>query len=254
MLITFHSRFPTRLFAADGGGSGTGDDDDPDERVRSEDIINRSASDKDTIARLGRELDRNEDRRFKLRDSRRALQQQITDLQSKLPADGTVVLNADQAKLWETYQGLGKPEDVSKAIKERDEYQGELTTFRRNDVIKQAAEAHGYKPSALGKLPSLNGKQIEVREVEVEGQKAKRAFVKDGDKETGLTEFIQERDAEFLPALAADGGGTNTQRQNGQGGPRYPTQQNNNSQQRQPQNAGAAHVQRTKYAVPGKEK
>lgn len=252
MLITFFSTYG-RLFAADGGGSGgAGEDDDPDERVRSEDIIARSRNDAETIARLGRELDRNEDRRFKLRESRRTLTQELVDLRGKQPGEGATVLTSDQAKVWEAYQGLGKVEDLTKAVKERDDLAGELGTFRRNAALQAAAEAHDYRPTALAKLPSLAGKGIETREIEVDGQKVKRAFVKDGDKEFGLAEYIQQHDAEFLPALTAESGGAGgTQQRNGKP---YPAQQSNTTGQRRPETAGAAHVQKTRYALPGKEK
>lgn len=261
MLITFYSKYG-RLFAADGGGSGSGDGSggagdaggDKQDKIKPSDVLERYGRTSESALRMAERVAELENRNYQLRESNRTIGLERDALKGKAAPDGAVVLTADQAKLWEAYQGLGKPEDVTKALKDRDDAQTELGTFRRNAQIQQAAEAHGYKATALGKIPSLAGKAIETREIEADGQKVKRSFVKDGDKETALDAYIQEHDAELLPALTADGGGTNTQRQNGQGGSRYPTQQSNSSQRQEPTNAGAAHVAKTRYAIPGKEK
>jgi hypothetical protein len=122
------------------------------------------------------------------------------------------VLDATQAKLWEEYQKLGTPEAIAKVTAERDEAKGKLATHERNEVIRGAAEAHGYKASALAKLPSLQGKEIVIRDVTVDGKTEKRAYV----GEQPLPDYIQANDADFLPALAVTPpSGTNQQRQNG---------------------------------------
>jgi hypothetical protein len=258
VLITFFSRFPARLFAADGGGSGAGDGGagdagDGQGKIKPSDVIERYGRTAEAALRMAERVADLENRNYQLRESNRTIGLERDALKGKAAPDGAVVLTTDQAKLWESYQGLGKIEDLSKAIADRDAAQRELTTFRRGAAFQQAAEAHGYKPTTLAKLPSLTGKDIETREIEVDGQKVKRAFVKDGDKELVLSEYIQQHDAEFLPALTADGGGAGGGQQRGGGTP-YPQQQGNSSQRREAPNAGAAHVQKTRYALPGKEK
>lgn len=197
----------SRMHAADGGASG-GDEDDPDERVRSEDIINRSSNAQETIARLGRELDRNEDRRFKQRDLKRQLRQEIEDLRSKTPADGARLLTADEAKAYDGYVALGKPPaDLKAALDASGDATTKLAALERDAQIRDAATAHGYTPAALGKLPSLVGKTMLLKDETVDGKPIKRAYVADGGKETALADYIQAHDPEFLPSLTSTSNG-----------------------------------------------
>jgi len=194
--------FISRYAAADGGGSGAGDEDDPEERVRSEDIISRSANAQDTIARLGRELDRNEDRRFKQRAAKRALQAEIDDLKSKQPADGGRVLSKDEAAVYDAYVALGKPADaIKQALDASDAATQKLTKLERDGQIRDAALAHGYSAQALGKLPSLANVALTLKDETVEDKPIKRAYVTADGKEAALDAYILEHDPEFLPSL-----------------------------------------------------
>lgn len=198
--------FISRYHAADGGGSGgAGDEDDPDERVRSEDIINRSSNKDETIARLGRELDRNETRRFVLRDARRKLQTEIDDLKSKAPGDGTRVLTLEEAKVYDAYVALGKPPaEIKQALEASDQATAKLTKLERDGQIRDAASAHGYSASALGKLPSLANAVLVLKDETVDEKPIMRAYVTAADgKETALDAYIQQHDPEFLPSLTA---------------------------------------------------
>jgi hypothetical protein len=138
-----------------------------------------------------------------LREQRRTLRAEVTELKSKAPADGTRVLSADEAQAYDAYAALGlKPTDLKKALDEGTTVKQELASVRRGETLRSAAEAHGYKPAALAKLPSLKDQDITFKDVDEKGAdgkpvKAKRAFVGD----VSLPDYIQQNDAEFLPAL-----------------------------------------------------
>jgi hypothetical protein len=152
-----------------------------------------------------------------LREQRRTLRQEVTDLKTKVPAADARMLTPEEAATYDAYAALGmKPADVKAAITERDTVKADLTTVRRNETIRGAAEAHGYKAAALAKLPSLRDQDIAIEDVTVDGKPVKRAFVTADGKKTALPDYIQAHDAEFLPALATD---TTISRGDGVGSP-----------------------------------
>jgi hypothetical protein len=230
MLLNFHP-----FYAADGGGASGDEDDDPDERVRSEDIINRSSNAQDTIARLGRELDRNETRRFNLRAERRTLREQVAAV-----PEGARVLTKDEAKAYEAYLAFGKsPDELKQALDANGEATAKLAKLERQAQIRIAAEAHGYRAGLLSELRSLDGKSIETREIEEQGSKVKRSFVKDGDVELSLPDFLSKQAPDAVGALTLDSSSTGTG---------YVTQSTGDKQP--PQNAAQAYInQRYKGAT-----
>ena len=183
----------------------------------------------------------------RLREQRTALKRELADAQGKMPGEGGRVLSADEAKVYDAYVALGKPEEVKRTIEASSTATAELATLRRAETIRAAAEAHGYRATALGKLPSLAGKDVLLKDgQDAEGKPIKQAFVKDGATETALPDYIQANDPEFLGAL------TSEQQQQAQPAGTSYIQQNAGGGKPRPQSAGQAYVQQTKYAVPGK--
>jgi hypothetical protein len=130
-----------------------------------------------------------------LRDERRTLRGQ-------LPSQNAVVLSAEQAQQWQAYQQLGAIDAIQTRLQERETFHGELTGLRRGTLIRDAAEAAGYKASVLDKLPGAADLTFEVRETEKDGRREKAAFVKDKDgKETPIADYAKSNWADFLPAL-----------------------------------------------------
>lgn len=129
------------------------------------------------------------------REKLRQAEQQLRDLQGKLPGEGTVILDADKAKAWEAYQALGAPDEVKKV---RDEY----TALRREAHFRTVAEAHGFNPVVLAGLPGAADLTIEIGEETANGKTAKVAYVvqKDG-KKIALPDYAQQTWQPFLPAL-----------------------------------------------------
>lgn len=252
MLIDFTSTLQP-FYAADGGaGDTSGDEPEPGEvgrKVKSSDVLERYGGQTAQAAlRMAEKLADAENANYKLRRVRDDLAAERDALRKTAAPEGAIVLTPDQARLWESYQGLGKPEELTAALKDRDAAQGELTTLRRGASLTAAADAHGYKAAALGKLPSLAGKEVVVKDVTEGEATVKRAFVKDGDKETSLPDYIALHDPELLPALSAD-------QQNGQqtgSGTRYPAQSSSTQQRAQGANAAKSYIKATPYALPKK--
>jgi hypothetical protein len=137
-------------------------------------------------------------------------------------------LTPDQAKVWTAYQGLGTVEAITQGLKERDTAQGELTTLRRAATLRDVASAHGYDVDVLQTLGgNLN---FELRDVTVDGQTIRAAFVQDGQTQVRLDEYAAQKWAKFMPSLKAQGAGNSqgngnsTGGQGAAGGTRFPQQ------------------------------
>lgn len=178
---------------------------------------------------------------YKLRDKNRTLTQERDTARGKAAPEGARMLMATEAAAYDAYVALGPAADLQSALTERDTLKQEIATTRRTESIRSAADAHGYKASALGKLRSLEGKTLETREVEVEGSKVKRSFVKDGTTETPLPDFLAANEADLLPALTVDAGGGGAQQPRGTP---YPQQQGNNGSQRLTGDLAAQYIAR----------
>ena len=158
---------------------------------------------------------------YQLRERRRQLEEENTQLRAKLPGEGAIVLNRAEAQRWQAYQALGNPEEVQTSLTE-------LQTLRRNGELSQIAEVVKYKPSVFQKLDKdAGGLAYEVKEIEENGKKEKRAFVtvKDqaGAEQTiPLQQYAEQHWSDFLPALRneqqAAPSGTDFVRQNPGGG------------------------------------
>lgn len=154
-----------------------------------------------------------------IREQRRTLREEVTTLKAKQVPEGAVILQGEDAAAYEAYKPLGKPADLTKRLADADAATQRLTTLERDAVIRDAATAAGYKFSVLrdraADLP------IEVREVDQDGKKVSRAFVKpQGGGEHELTAYAQQHWGDYLPALTAaqaDGNGNGQGQQQGQG-------------------------------------
>lgn len=183
------------FYSEDDGVPSGGDAGD----VKASDIINRYGKNEDAALRLAEKTAELENKLYRLREQKRELTRERDELKGKLPAEGTVVLAQSEAQELEQYRALGKPQDLKTALETKGTAEQELSKYKRTEQIRAAAEAHGYKAGLLGKVPSLADKQIEIKEVDEEGKKVKRAFVGD----TPLPDFLQANDPDFVEALPA---------------------------------------------------
>lgn len=157
----------------------------------------------------------------------------INELRGKVPGDGALVLNADEAKDWQEYKALGAVADVKQGLEQRTQLQTQVEEAQRESTLRTVAETAGYKPTVLMQLDRMakaGGKELafEVRDVQQEGGKTARVpYVKDGDTEHSLSDYASANWGDFLPALAAQ-----SQGQGGNGasaGVRFPAQGTGNS-------------------------
>lgn len=149
------------------------------------------------------------------------LRERNRQLRGQIPGSDSLILDKDQAALWQTYQTLGDPNDLRTALSERDQAQGDLAQMRSSATIREAADTAGYKPSVLAGLDRQSGGALkfETREVDrQDGTKVKVAYVQNGDDQAvPLSDYAKSNWADFLPALQVE---SQEQRR----GTRYPPQ------------------------------
>jgi hypothetical protein len=133
-----------------------------------------------------------------LREQRRSLRQEVTDLKSKAAPEGARILTAEEAPVWDAYKALGKPDALKTALDTKGTAEQELSALKREKAIAKAAEAAGFKASVLTTL--AGDLDIQVRPVK-DGSPLV-IVVKDG-AETALADYAQANWADFLPALHA---------------------------------------------------
>lgn len=145
-------------------------------------------------------------------------QQQVRDLERRIPGEGAVVLDAGQAAQWQQYQQLGTVDVVRQQITERGTFETELTTLRRDGVVREAAGVSNFKEPVLKRL--VGELPIEVREVTVDNKQERRAFVKVNDQDVALTDYAAQHWADFMPSLQVQ----QQQQQQQQTGTQFPRQ------------------------------
>lgn len=155
---------------------------------------------------------------FQYREQLRLLKEQLAAALGRVPAEGAVVLAPEQAQMWTAYQGLGTVEAITQGLKERETALGELGSLRRAATLREVADVAGFDPDVLGTLAA--GLEFELRDVSVDGQMRRAAFVRDGNgQQVRLEEYAQQRWEKFTPALIpARGQGS------GAGGAQWPRQ------------------------------
>lgn len=151
------------------------------------------------------------------------------ELAKAKPADGTVVLTAEEAKRWEALQKIeGDPADIAKRLERGAQAETELTEFRSRELDREAAEAVGYKATVLSDLRKTKGLAMEMRDAVVE-EKGKKVTKKlphvrpSADEKaqwTPLREYAETQLKDYLPALAAEGSGPDS----GRTAPSWPPQ------------------------------
>jgi hypothetical protein len=131
-------------------------------------------------------------------------QQQIRDLERRIPGEGAVVLDATQATLWQRYQQMGAPEAIEE---ERTGLRTEVTGLR----VSRAAAIAGLKESGVRRLGGDILGNISIRMVDQNGTQAEQAFVKVGDQEMTLADYAAQQWPEFLSSLKVEQPQTGTQ-------------------------------------------
>lgn len=159
-----------------------------------------------------------------LRGDKRRLKDKITDLEAKVPADGSLILTGNDAKLFQAAKAVLETlptdkrtaEELGKMLKEHGELTLKVTNLERQSVVVQIAEAEGWKVSALLKLAKdmdlvLESVEEEVDDEENEGKKKKvtvqRGFVQTKDAAGVVTKKrLTDELKDFMPSLVKEHG------------------------------------------------
>jgi hypothetical protein len=178
MRLRLHSLFDPET----GGGTGGGGTQNPpagnDPAAAFSNLLARSSD----AAALARQLF---EENFRYRT-------ELRDLQRQVPAQGAVVLTAEQAQAWTAYQQLGAPGDVQTAIQ-----QGK--TLKRDLELRDVASAANY---SIDVLRTLAGElAFEVRDEQKDGKSVKAVYVKADGKDIPVETYATQQWAAFLPAL-----------------------------------------------------
>ena len=99
------------------------------------------------------------------------------------------------AALWQSYQGLGTPEELTQRLTERETLATENAGYKREKTIAQVAKVAGYKADVL--LEVGGALEYLTETVEESGKQVERAFVKQGDQKIAIDTHF----AKLLPAL-----------------------------------------------------
>lgn len=191
------------LLAPDGDGSGGGNSQD-DTAIRDTGFQKLAERYQNDGIGLAKDL---YSENYTYRRKNADLTTQLNEAKGKVPAEGSVVLTGDQAIQWAAYQALGTPDKVKEQVDERVTLQGKLDTAARETLLRQVAEVAKFNYAAFVDADMLalakGGKQpsYEIGEVDINGEKSKVAYVKDGDVKKPLVEYATENWGSLLPSL-----------------------------------------------------
>lgn len=142
----------------------------------------------------------------KYREKLRLKERELEDAKKPLP-EGSVVINAEEAKTLAAYKALGKPEDLKKLGEDKVALEKKVAASEQQEAAEAAAAAAGFRPEVLRKLPGAAELKFEVRKEKVDGEDAEIAYVteaKQGAIPQKLTDYVEATWREFLPALTAE--------------------------------------------------
>ncbi len=158
--------------------------------------------------------------RTRAREAEEALEAAEADLAKK------VVLEGDDLALWNDYKAMGKPTEIRKKIDDGEAAVARTAELERDAVIKEAAEVSGYKfPVLKDRVGQDSALTLEVKDVEEDGSKVRKAFVKKDGKDLALDDYATKEWADYMPSLVASGQGNGTGQGNTYGnGQGFPAQ------------------------------
>ncbi len=130
----------------------------------------------------------------------------IRELKARIPADGSRVLPADDAKAWDEYANLGKPSEIRKAISEGATAKTEAEGYRREKHHAAVASDAKFHASVHDTLAVKDGLTLLIKdEKDQAGKPIRVAHVQgEGDKTTPLADYAETHWKDFLPALKTE--------------------------------------------------
>lgn len=235
--------FSQRRFDPYGGRSICFDSDDPGGTSTAagngvvelaKELLNKQGSEQ-KVARLLTKV-------AQLESDNQQLQNQVNQLQESAPGEGAVVLEGEEAELYQTMQSEDTSlQDVLDKASEADELKSKLDGMENKSKIERVAEVSGIKAGPLERYLGDLDYSTETIQVEKDGEttQEERAYVTYEDengetKKREVTSYIQEKEPDLVPALIpSDDDGKNksqqTQKRSNQQFTPFPQQPNSSS-------------------------
>lgn len=182
----------------------------PEEQVA--ELKQAVADSKAEVASLKKALDVRETDNKGARDRIKAIEAELGEAKAAMPAADAVILTGPEAAEVKAYRDLGKLDLVRVKLDDYDRATKETASVKRRELVDKLARdpqdetRYRFKPSVLGKL--LTDSTVTMND---KGE----ATVKTGDIEKPLDKWLEEDQADFLPALNVAPAGTPAARQAG---------------------------------------
>lgn len=160
------------------------------------------------------------------------LRKEKRELKSKLPKEDSVILTADEAKIWKAYQDLGvspkdlkpfielgkTPDELKTAVEKVPELEKETKELKQSETYREVAAAYGYKPAVLKRLMADYPDAVFEFKTEKDDKEQEHtvALIRNAgdDKDQPFDKFAEEHFADFLPALKVEADQTKQQPKN----------------------------------------
>jgi hypothetical protein len=141
------------------------------------------------------------DENHTLRERNRKLKEQADS--AKLP-EGAVILQKDQAQVFEEYKKLGEPAQLVQKTK-LDEATAKLEELDTERLHHRAAGLLGWKTTVAHDLLQNKGLRVEIKSETENGKAVERVYVRPkADDKAPLTlaeKYVSEKLADYLPSL-----------------------------------------------------
>jgi hypothetical protein len=161
---------------------------------------------------------------YEYRDQLRTQGEELAALRTKVPADGALVLTADQKKTWDAIVATNVPLDkVAERIKRAGELEAEQAKAAFDKLVETGASSVKFNAEVLKGLLTDKGYTLELRDTIVDGKTSKIPFIRKANDQNAAWEQLTvaaEKDFKaYLPALKTlPQGGTGGAGSGGTGG------------------------------------
>jgi hypothetical protein len=130
---------------------------------------------------------------------------EIRELKTKLPKEGSVVLSADEVKVWNAYKDLGvEPEKIKESLDKLPTLESENVKLTKRDKLREV-EMLGYDIEVLeDRMSAFPNAEITVKktkDAKDATKEDKTPFVSLDGKESSLDDFAKENFPKFVPVL-----------------------------------------------------
>jgi len=134
---------------------------------------------------------------YDLREKNRKLKEQV-------PAEGSAVVSKPDSEKLEAYKALGKPEDIKTRLEAHATMETENAELKRDGILRDVAEAAGFKVSVLKDRDKASGGKLEYLFKEEGEQKKRVPYVKTEQGEVSVEKYATDTWGDYLPALKAE--------------------------------------------------